>query len=192
MPDNDAIRERGRSLEDDYFRKKDRELVEKMRRAGVAEELRKGLSASSGLQDPELIAELEALGFTPDTVMLLPFVPIVQMAWAEGSVSDAERKLITQLARSRGITEGSVADGTLTDWLDRKPSPDLYDRRMRLARAVLAAPLREGALTADDLVKYCEEVAAASGGIFGINKISAEERQMLSAIAQDLKEQGRP
>ena len=186
MPD-DAFSERGRSLEDDYFRKRDRELVEKMRRATAAEDLRKGLSATSGLHDPELVKELEALGFTPDTVPLLPLVPVVQVAWAEGGVSDAERKLIVQLARSRGIPEGSLADKTLADWLDRKPAPDVFQRRMRLVQAVLQTPLREGQLTADELVKHAENIALASGGIFGINKISAEERTLLSTIARDLK-----
>jgi hypothetical protein len=35
-------------------------------------------------------------------------------------------------------------------------------------------------------VKYCEQIAAASGGIFGINRISSEERTLLGAIARDL------
>lgn len=189
MPDNDAIRERGRSLEDDYFRKKDLELVEKMRRAAEIDQARKDLSSRTGLQDPDLLRELEVLGFTPDTVGLLPLVPVVQMAWAEGGVTDAERKLLTQLARSRGIAEGSVADRTLAEWLERRPSPQVFERAMRLVRAMLAAPGQDGALSADDLVKYCESIASASGGIFGINKISSEERALLAAIARDLKQQ---
>lgn len=188
MPDNDSIRERGRSLEDDYFRKKDRELVEKMRRAAAAEEARKDLSSKTGLHDPELLQELEALGFTPETVALLPLVPAVQMAWAEGGVTDAERKLLIQLARTRGIMEGGVADRMLADWVERRPSPQVFERAMRLVRAMLAAPAQDGALTADDLVKYSEDIAAASGGIFGINRISAEERALLASIASQLKQ----
>jgi hypothetical protein len=187
MPDDDAIRERGRSLEDDYFRKKDRELIEKMRRAADVEQTRKDLSSKTGLHDPELLKELEGLGFTPETVTLLPLVPVVQMAWAEGGVTEAERKLLIQLARSRGIMEGGVADRMLAEWLDRRPAPQVFERAMRLVRAMLAAPAQEGTLSADDLVKYCENIAAASGGIFGINKISAEERALLSSIAKDLK-----
>jgi hypothetical protein len=188
MPENDAIRERGRSLEDEYFRKKDRELVERMRRAAEAEQARKDLSASTGLHDPELLQELEALGFTPDTVSLLPLVPVIQVAWAEGGVTDAERKLLLQVARSRGIAEGSAADRTLAGWLDRRPDPQVFERAMRLVRAMLASPGHEGAPTADDLVKYCESIASASGGIFGINRISAEERTLLAEIARDLKQ----
>jgi hypothetical protein len=188
MPDNDAIRERGRSLEDDYFRKKDRELVEKMRRAAAAEEARKDLSSKTGLHDPELLQELEALGFTPETVGLLPLVPVVQMAWAEGGVTEAERKLLIRLARSRGIVEGSVADRMLADWTERRPSPQVFERAMRLVRAMLASPAQEGALTADELVKYAEDIASASGGIFGIRKISAEERALLDSLASNLKQ----
>ena len=187
MADNDAIRERGRSLEDDYFRKKDRELVEKMRRAAAAEETRKDLSSKTGLQDPELLQELEALGFTPETVSLLPLVPVVQMAWAEGDVSDAERKLLIQLARSRGIMEGGAADRMLTNWMERRPSPDVFERAMRLVRAMLATPGQPGSLTADELVKYAEDIASASGGVFGIRKISADERDLLAKIAKQLK-----
>ena len=188
MPDNDAIRERGRSLEDDYFRKKDRELVEKMRRAAAAEEARKDLSSRTGLQDPELLQELEALGFTPETVSLLPLVPVVQMAWAEGGVTDAERKLLIQLARSRGIVEGGVADRMLADWLERRPSAQVFERATRLVRAMLSTPGQQDGFTADELVKYAEDIASASGGVFGIRKISADERELLARIASELKE----
>ena len=110
MPDKDSFAERGRSLEEEYFRRKDTELIEKMRRAATATEARAEMGKRTGLTDPALLQELETLGFTPDTVLLLPLVPVVQMAWAEGGVTPAERSLIVTLARSRGIQEGGAAD----------------------------------------------------------------------------------
>lgn len=187
MPDDHPLAERGRSLEEEYFRARDRELVEKMRRAAAVEQTREQLRARTGLQDPELVKELEALGFTPDTVDLLPFVPLIQVAWAEGDVSDAERKLVTRLARSRGIAEGSASDRQLTAWLENRPSADVFVRAMRLVRALLASPARQAAMTADDLVKYCENIAEASGGVFGLNRISGDERAVLAALATELK-----
>ena len=187
MPDEHPLGERGRSLEEDYFRKKDRELIEKMRKASAEESARRELSAKSGLQDPELVQELQSLGFTPETVSLLPLVPLVQMAWAEGGVSDAERKLILQLARARGIAESSVADRQLAAWLSTRPDPQMFSSASRLIRAMLDSATAEAApLTGDDIVKYCEQIAAASGGIFGINRISSEEHTLLGAIARDL------
>jgi hypothetical protein len=42
-------------------------------------------------------------------------------------------------------------------------------------------------LSADDLIKYCENIASASGGMLGIGRISAEERATLAQIASALK-----
>lgn len=184
MPDKDMLSERGRSLEEDYFRKKDRELVEKMRRAAEAEARRGDLTAKTGITDPELLREVEALGFSPETVALLPIVPVIQMAWADREVSDAERKLVVQFARARGILDGSPADAQLSRWLTHQPAPAVFEGALRLVRAMLES---SGETAADDLVKQAEAIAAASGGVFGINRISAEERALLTTIAGNLK-----
>ena len=52
---------------------------------------------------------------------------------------------------------------------------------------MLDAPDAEERLSADDLVEACENIAAASGGLLGIHRISAEERALLSTLARDLK-----
>lgn len=187
MPDKDSLADRGRSLEEEYFRRKDKELIEKMRRAATATDARAEMGKRTGLTDPALLQELETLGFTPDTVLLLPLVPVVQMAWAEGGVTPAERSLIVTLARSRGIQEGGAADRHLADWLDRRPAEQVFTHATRLIRAMLAAP-GHGDLSADDLVKYCESIAEASGGVLGfIGRVSAEERQLLATLAAGLK-----
>jgi hypothetical protein len=192
MPDENPLGDRGRALEEDYFRKKDRELLDKMRQASATEAARRELSEKSGLQDPQMLEELQALGFTPETVVLLPLVPLVQMAWAEGGVSDAERKLILQLARTRGIEEGGAADRQLAAWLSSRPDPQSFSNASRLIRAMLdSAPPGVGRLTADELVSYSEQIAAASGGIFGINRVSSEERALLNSIARDLARSAR-
>ena len=187
MTDKDIFAERGRALEEEYFRKKDKELIEKMRRAATAAEARAEMGEKTGLTDPDMLQELEALGFTPETVVLLPLVPVVQMSWAEGGVTPAERYLIVQLARARGIEEGGAADRQLSDWLDCRPGGHVFTHATRLIRAMLAAPAH-GDLTVDDLVKYCESIADASGGILGmIGRVSAEERQLLATFTAELK-----
>jgi hypothetical protein len=189
MTEKDIFTERGRSLEEDYFRRKDKELIEKMRKAAAAEQTRSELGKRTGLADPELLKDLEALGFTPETVILLPLVPIVQVAWAEGGVSDAERHLIVKLARARGIGEGTAADAQLMQWLDQRPSDRVFVDATRLIGAMLEAPGHPGiSVTADDLVKQAESIASASGGMLGIiGRISAEERGILTTLAAQLK-----
>ena len=187
MPD-DALHKRGRALEDEYFRKKDQQLLEKLRQAGAADRARRDMGARIGSDDPEMLEELQALGFTPDTVIVLPMVPVVQMAWVDGRVAPAESALIVKLARARGIAEGSPADRLLSEWLTRQPGPQVLASATRLIHAMLAAqPSDHPDLTADDLVRYSESIAEASGGVFGINRISAEERALLTTIAAGLK-----
>lgn len=188
MPDKDIISERGRGLEEEYFRKRDRELIEKMRQEAAVEQARGDMARKTGLTDPALLQELQSLGFTPETVGLLPLVPILQVAWAEGGITSAERDLLVKVARSRGIEPASDADRQLSEWLDRRPDAGVFASAGRLIRAMLDAGSPElGSLSVDDLVRYCEKIAAASGGVLGIGRISPEEKALLSSIASELE-----
>ena len=190
MAEKDVFAERGRSLEEQYFRKKDHELLEKLKHAAASERARREMGELTGLSDPELLRDLEELGFTPETVVLLPLVPVVQVAWAEGGVTAAERTMLTRLARKRGIEPDSLAGRQLEDWLAHQPDDALFARATRLIRAMLESGSEPTALTADDLIEYCEKIAYASGGVLGlgIGRISREERDLLSQIASALKE----
>src|SRR5688572_3865515 len=180
-----------KSIEDDYFYKRDRELIEKMRKAAANEQARKEMAAQIRINDPGLIKDLEDLGFTPETVKVLPLMPIVQLAWAEGGVSAEERKLLVSLARNRHIAEGSPADQLLTEWMARAPAPEIFQNGMRLIRAMLENQVPgTDMISADDIMRYCEQIAEASGGIFGIGKVSSEERATLGRIAAELKKRG--
>lgn len=190
MSDHDAFAERGRALEEEYFRKKDRELVEKLRRAAEADRARGDLARQTGLSDPALLGELQQLGFTADTVSVLPLVPVVELAWAEGGITPAERQMLVSLARSRGIAEGSAADGLLSAWMATRPAPEVFAKATRLISALLdSGSSAVKGLTADQLVDYCEQIASASGGLLGlpIRAISMEEKNLLTRIASDLK-----
>ena len=91
MAERDGLTDQARKREEDYFRKRDRELIERMRAAAAADQTRRDLEAKTGLHDPALLQDLQELGFEPDTLALLPLVPIIQVAWAEGGVSGADR-----------------------------------------------------------------------------------------------------
>lgn len=191
MTEHDGLADRGRAIEEEYFRRKDRELVEKMRQANAAEAARSELSRATGLQDPALVKELQDLGFTPETVILLPVVPVLEMAWGENEITAAERHLIVTFARSRGVAEHSAADEQLTRWMTDRPDDTVFRGAGRLIAAMLASGSTQpgGALSADDLVAYCGEIAAASGGLLGtrLGSISSEEKTLLARIASDLK-----
>jgi hypothetical protein len=188
IPDDAAAAGKKRKHEEEYFKKQDQELIERMRKAAAAQRARQEMEERTSVHDPELLNDLESMGFTPETVSLLPLVPLIQVAWAEKGVSAAERHQIVDLARKRGIEPGSQADCQLDEWLSHQPPEAVFTRSTRLIRAMLAAHSGEmHDLSADDLVQYCENIAAASGGILGVGKVSSEERSALSKIAQGLR-----
>ena len=188
MSNPDGITDDIRKREEEYFRRQDRELIEKMRQASAAAQERLALETQTGIHDPEMLQQLQDLGFTPDTIALLPLIPVLQVAWAEGGVSAGERAAIVSLARKRGIATGGEADHQLDAWLEQRPSSETFRKAMRLIAAMIDHP-GDGFqdITADDLLKYCEQIAHASGGIFGIGSVSAEERAALQQVAAQLK-----
>jgi hypothetical protein len=184
----DGITDHVRAREEEHFRKKDRELIEKLRQADAAAKARQALEQEMGIHDPDVLRELNLLGFTPDTIALLPLVPVLQVAWAKDGVSTAERTLIVNLARSRGIAAGTQADRQLTLWLGHRPSEETFHKANRLIAAIVGSPAGGSLhLTAAELVDQCDRIAHASGGIFGIGRVSAEERAALEEISAAVK-----
>ena len=192
MTDRDAFAERGRSLEEEYFHRKERELIEKMRVRAAGEEQRRRLGQETGVGDDDVLRDLQDLGYTPETVMLLHLVPLIQTAWAEGGVTQKERDLIVKAARSRGITAGSPADQQLDLWLAQRPSDELFEKTLRAIRTILQAqPDDARAASEKDLLALASAIATASGGIVGFRAVSDEERQILAHISEELKKSGK-
>ena len=187
MTDKDAFKERGRALEDEYFHRKERELIAKMRERVQAETARQELGARTGVADAQLLADLQELGYTPETISLLHLVPLVQMAWAEGSVSMRERDLIVEAARARSIETESAADAQLPGWLTTRPSEALFTTTLRAIAAMLASrPESEREAGRKDLMSYLTSIASASGGVLGFGAVNDQERAVLERGTAEL------
>ncbi|MEX2272386.1 MAG: hypothetical protein WD690_12985 [Vicinamibacterales bacterium] len=193
MTDRDAFKDRARGLEEDYFRRKEQELIAKMRERAAAEAARQAMGERTGVADAQILADLQELGYTADTVGLLHLVPLVQMAWAEGHVSMRERDLIIEAARARGIESGSPSDQQLAGWLVKRPSDELFSTTLRAIAAMLASrPEAEREAGEKDLLSYLTSIATASGGVLGWGAVSDEERQVLTRITQELEKTHKP
>lgn len=192
MVDKDAFAERGRSLEEEYFRRKEKEVIEKLRRKAEADDQRRRLGEKAGVADADVLRDLQELGYTAETVMLLHLVPLIQTAWAEGGVSQKERDLILKAARARGVEAGSAADAQLNRWLAQRPPDDLFEKTLRAIRTILQAqPEDARAASERDLLSLATAIASASGGIVGFGAVSEEERQILARISGELEKGGK-
>lgn len=192
MTEKDAFADRGRSLEGEYFRRKEQEVIEKLRRSAQAETERRRLADQAGVADEEVLRDLQELGYTAETVMLLHLVPLLQIAWAEGGVSPEERALIVEAARSRGIEPGTPADRQLGEWLGKRPSDAFFEKTLRAVETILHAAPPEARTTGErDLLSLSTAIAAASGGILGFGAVSADERKILARITDALEKSGK-
>ena len=181
-----------RTLEEDlYFHKLDAELIDRLRRRRVLETERRLLARASGTNDQAILKDLEGLGFNRDTVILLHLAPLVHVAWISGSVTDAQRERIFEIARLRGVTEGTPAHQRLSEWLGRRPSEEFFQTSLHAIRRVLQV-LRpqERKIKKRNLIQYSIDIASASSSLFSLGrKVSAAERKLIRRIAAELEKE---
>ena len=183
MGDENVMAKRGKALEEEYFQRKEKELLEKLRKRRTDEAARKELSEAAGTPDEDILQTLQELGYTRDTVALLHLVPLIHVAWVDGRVSQGERDMIFEAAGLRGVTEGSPAYEQLVGWLDHRPSEEFFEQNLRITKDLLESSERTG--DGHGMLDQAMRVASASGGLLGFgSKISSEEKALLERIAQ--------
>ncbi len=132
---------------------------------------------------------LRKLGLPEAQLWALTYLPLVHVAWSDGKIQPAERKLILMFAESdEKIDEEGIV--VITRWLGKQPSR-YY---LRLGRVVLAEVARRGGPTGDlgeaglrKVLTRCVKVADAAGGLFGlVGRIEGTERDAMRQIASEL------
>jgi hypothetical protein len=119
--DANPLEDLRRSNEEQYFLKKEKRLLEDLRRDTGRRSERADLAEATGIADEEVLRELQDLGYSRETVNLFYVVPLLQVAWTGGFVTSQERELIVDVARTRNVHEGTAGDVQLQEWLRDKP-----------------------------------------------------------------------
>jgi len=186
MP-NPGMQERGKSLEEAFFKKQHEAQLAKLRLKQEQAEARESLAAASGISDDEdLLDRLAALGIRAQTLAALTLIPLVEVAWADGKMEARERDAILKGAESSGIAPGSPSYGLLEIWTQDRPAQDLMDSWKAYIGALVAE------LSADQkwhleerIVGRARAVAEAAGGFLGLgSKVSADEERVLKELEE--------
>ena len=103
--------------EDEYFHRRDRELMEQKRRAEAEVTARQALASALGITNEELMRRLQAQGITPELTVLLPWLPAIQVAWLK-SLTAAERDwLVDHIKTMQAPPLDAAASRALQEWL---------------------------------------------------------------------------
>ncbi|MEM8666192.1 MAG: hypothetical protein AAGG48_01665 [Planctomycetota bacterium] len=183
MFDQDALHQRGKALEDEFFRQVDQKLIADMKAAEEREKLKEQFSSVTGFKDDQLLEHLVDAGFQPASLAALALVPAVFVAWADGSVTSQERQEVMNAALHRGVEEQPTAMQLLESWLQKHPPRPLWKLWKEYVEAVYqSVPSESGEALANEIRQQAKTVAEASGGTLGFGKISQTEREILDDI----------
>jgi hypothetical protein len=175
--------DRGRTLEDEFFRKEDQRFTQRLRELQEKATSLESLGKASGIRNEAILEKLLHLGVQAETVAALALVPLVEVAWADGAIDERERQEILGRAGTSGLAAGSPSQALLQTWLERRPEPKLLSAWIQMVKGLSEhmTPEQVRVLRAD-LIERARAVASASGGLLGVGKVSAAETDMIKRL----------
>jgi hypothetical protein len=187
----DIFRDRERAEEDAYFRQQDAKLIARLRQKAQFSEIAQALAEKLQLDEPALFERIQKLGVTLNTGSAFILAPLVEVAWVDGEVSQAERDTILRIAMQRGVEVGSADYNQLLDWLTNRPSDEVFRAAVEAIRIGLSVlPPDEAEQRIEIMIKACEEVAQAADWIdqlFKMDRVLYSESAVISAIRSHLE-----
>ncbi len=187
MSKTDFFAELGKAKENYDFLDKDEELIKKMRVRTRLEAERKQMGKVLATADKEILLELQKMGFRRKTIRLLHLVPLIQVAWSEGTVTNFELRKIIEIAQAEKRLRNTQLE-QLLDWINHKPSDEFFATSLKVVRLLLESLSdEEKAESKKDLISYCIAVARASDSVLGSpRRVSDKERAQMEEIAMVL------
>lgn len=178
-----SLEDRGRALEDEFFNKENAKKIEALKEKLDDKRSREDLRKASGMTDDAVLDKLVELGLSAQTITALSLVPLVTVAWADGSVQDNERASILQAAHGKNLEAGSAGHTLLESWLTTPPGPKLLEAWEAYMKA-LAGQLNDeqNRMLRNQIVGFAKVIAESSGGILGIGKVSKGEESIIQRI----------
>jgi hypothetical protein len=179
--------DRKRAMEEEFFRKHEKALIERLRAERSRQTAREALAAASGVTDPAALDRLVALGIDPDTLLALRLVPLVAVAWADGQLDPRERQAVLSALAAAGVAPASAAYGLVQGWLQSPPPPTMLQAWASYASGLSASlPPAERATLRTTVMGQARAVAETAGGFLGVGKVSAAEEETLARMERAL------
>lgn len=179
----DDLKSRGQAMENLFFENRDQELLNKLRAEMEGQGTQESLKAASGISDADALKALTDQGVTAESLSALSLIPLVTVAWSDGSLDGKEKEAILKAAQSSGVETGTGSYSLLESWLASKPDAGLLDAWKGYVLA-LKEQLDETALAQvkSSILNRSQNVAEAAGGFLGLGSVSESEKKALSDL----------
>ena len=183
----DALDTRLRALEDEFFHQVDLKLGEQLREKTLREGKRKRLRQAIPVDDETSLDELIEQGIDEQTVAVLLLVPLVFVAWADGHVTEAERKVVIDCVSQYSHEDADSFVRIIEPWLRHQPSETLWEAWQLYIKA-----LREKSSDAvanmlgEKLMEHATRVAKASTRFLSLHRIGPEKQNALNRLRDTL------
>ena len=188
MATKDSFEARRKALEEAYFRKKDAQLVDKLKAVFHRTVDRESIRQTTGITDERVLDNLVELSLSGEMMAAFRLYPLIEVAWADGGVDEREVRAVLAAIEEHGIPRGSRPHVMLENALKNRPGED-----SRKAWYMYAEELRkilnpeELTTFRNDLLDHARRIAAASGGLLSVAfQVSTNERKVLEAIKRAL------
>jgi hypothetical protein len=182
----DSLHERGKAIEDLFFKQCDEKLLDNLRKEIAKKEIHEAFHHVSGISDAAALDALVEAGITPESLTSIAMVPLVVVAWADKVMEPAEKAAILQAAEVAGVHPDTASYVTMECWLEKRPSSDLLEAWKAYIRAL--KPTLDAVAFSQlkhSILDRAEKVASATGGFLGLgSKVSESERKVLSQLAK--------
>lgn len=173
------------NLEEAYFEAENARALKELAKKADQAERRDALRRVVAVRDDAFLDRLIAMDIGPERAMALRLIPLIFVAWADGSLDDAEREAILRSARQEGLVSSELTTRVLRNWLESPPEPRLLQLWKDYVGHIWPR------FTADEqwamrnnLINGLQGVAGASGGFLGMGKVSKAEQALLDELKQ--------
>ena len=178
--DERILNDRRAALEDAFFARQNDALLRRLREADGARSRKESLSAATGIKDEALLQQLDSLGIDADALIAFALVPLVRVAWADGSIDSNERRAVLSRAQAAGLPAQGTGRKLFENWLAEPPPPAVFSA-WKAYIGTLGDERRD--LLKAEILDRTRAVAAAAGGFLGmLGTVSPAEERVLREV----------
>jgi hypothetical protein len=183
----DIFRDRAVYLEEEYFRKKEFALLEKLKAVFQKKVDKESIRRATGVTDEQVLDGLVELQLDGELMKAFQLYPLVEIAWADGDLSETEARSVLAAGEKQGIAPGSRAHQRLENRLHNGPDPEARKIWFLYAEE-LKKVLSPGELEKfrNDLLERARGIVAATGHLERLLMDVGGERKVIAAIERAL------